>query len=519
MSAIVGLIAPDLEPESRQKTLSAMAALIRYRGNEAFSGWVCDDAPLALGIHALSTIDLTPDGVQPAILGSHKIVAVLDGYIANAPTLRRELEEKNIKLKGHGDAELLAACAAEYGLNRLLQKLEGAFAFALWDGNTGALHLVRDRMGIKPLYVYRFKHSTAFASDPVAFKALSAYKPALDTESVKEYLAHGLVTAPATVLKDVTCVAPGHRIMLNAADTGLKTPEAWWSPAAALEESALRDAVANDNASRIDQLYKTLASESARTDIHLAMLDISAAESRRLQSLVNVDAPTASQAPDAVTVQTAFDSIMQLGLPHSNPAALHIWARTNKDPCVLLAATESAAQSNQGTGMAMPRPLRRMATALLPRYFANADARDAYKNQHTLWDTGFIPDWSTPRIPMSENARTAYYNFCHAFIGRDVPMLDAIASAKGNELRLPWADRRLLEYALPAPIPPEGDIANWLRGPLRIRLQNAVRAHNILGLPDLPETVQKFLAGDNNSARKLWAYLTLAAWANAHRLL
>ena len=153
MSFLAGLVFRQIPttPDAVRRAGRALVDAGSSRGADDTGVWA--EGGVTLGSRALRTLDLTPDGAQPVKSADGRVAVILDGYVANAQNLRRELEEAGIRLHGHGDSELVAAGAAHLGLNRLLQKMEGAFALALWDADSKALHLVRDRMGIKPLYV------------------------------------------------------------------------------------------------------------------------------------------------------------------------------------------------------------------------------------------------------------------------------------------------------------------------------------------------------------------------------
>lgn len=525
MSAIMGLLAPSLNPEKRRTVLASMSVRMEKTGSEPFADWASNESPVIFGIHPHTTGDLTPDGRQPAI--NDKLVALLDGFIANAPILRRELEDKGIKLKGHGDAELLAKATATFGLNRLLQKLEGSFAFALWDGNANALHLVRDRMGIKPLYICQTNDYLAFASSPDAFAALPDYTATLDSAAISEYLARGFITAPRTIYAGVEILPAGHRLMRTLADKKKTEPESWWSCANALEEIALRDISPNDNKIMQDRLQATLAMEAARADLPFTILDTDAAQSIRLKTILERGlgrpyALTPIKQPDGIAIQKAFETITRLAYPCAHPSAIPLLNSTFDESGVVLAPTATVFWNHRGHAplpSLLPRPVRRMAAKWLPIELEQ-DAMDTHLQKHSLWTSKWLPDHTAPRMPMSEKDRAAYYDFCGPVTNRDIPLLDAVAKLKGQELRLPWADQRLLEWQIPAPLDLPVELSDWLRGPLRIRLQNAM-SKNIqekFGVEGGDTAMQKFFAGDNNHARKLWAYLTLAYWAAGKRL-
>ncbi|NBX66489.1 MAG: hypothetical protein EBQ96_05780 [Proteobacteria bacterium] len=544
MSALVGLLAADWPQTGRRKALSAMAGALKGRGAEPFSSWTLENEPVGLGIRELITRDLTPDGRQPALSMQKPIAVILDGIISNANVIRRDLEEEGIKPRGYGDAELLAEAVAKYGLNRLLQKLEGAFVFALWDGQTQALHLVRDRMGAKPLFVARLGNTTVFASSPDAFEALEHYQKNLNPDSVAEYLACGYWRGGTCLLKNVTSLPPGHRLMLKADDTVLPQPESWWNPASALEEIALRGTSANANPGRFDRLMDVLATEATAIDIPFYILSDASLESKNHEALLvrrsdkNIRI-LPWQMPDAAGIQTAFEALSALPMPTADPDACLLAHSLKAQPdiagSVLLAhSTHAALDDTEGktTGMAIPRPLRQAAAKLMPSRFAflAEDAIDLTQGAYGYWPgpenpaiQGFRPVFDRPRIPLSEKNCALFFGFEGPMRHARMPMLDAVSALYNLDLRSPLVDHRLLDYHIPAFHRSKADISGWLRGPLRIRMQKTLNnvffdLLHIENSEKILSTWQKFLGGDNTQAQALWAWLTLAAWVSARRL-
>lgn len=543
MSALAGMMAENLGADVRRTIVAAMVRATQGRGTEPFASWGIEDEPVTLGIRQLPTLDLTPDGRQPALSVQKPLAALLDGHIANAAQLRRDLEEAGIKLRGHGDAELLVESVAHVGLNRLLQKLEGAFAFALWDGEARTLHLVRDRMGAKPLYVTQWEGAFAFASDPAAFQVLKG-SSGLDESAVAEFLAFGYVPAPKTLRKGVVALPPAHRLMLRPSDTSMPAPEAWWSPLSAVEEIALRGKPANENDTRADRLMEMMAAQSSRLDAPFACLDDGSAGARTLKShLARTSERTLRtaeiKAPDAVAVQTAFEALASLPLPLANPDAVPLWLSMNAlrgNASVVIASCEWAERRGGTTAERpahLPRPLARAAARLMPQHFAHwaEEASGMLADRLGLWPnieklTGRTVEWpiERPRMPMTESDVAAFNAFAGPFRQAFLPMLDILAESMDMEARCPFADHRILEYHWPSPTTSKSDVGGWLRGPLRIRMQNTLdnSIFNLLHLKhsdSILVTWQKCLGGDNTKAHSLWGFLMLAEWAARHGLI
>lgn len=505
--------------------LEMVGAFPRGRDDRsAFTGGPCT---LAAWTHR--TLDFTPDGTQPFTAGAFTVA--LDGYVANAPALRRDLEEEGkVVFRGHGDAELIAQGAKTWGLNRLLQKLEGAFTFVLWDSDNAALHLVRDRLGARPLYVTLHDEIIAFASDYRAFRTLPGFTPVLDTQAMRAVLAHGHIPAPYSPWKGVFAVPPGHRLMIGAQDMALNPTEAWWSPASAIEESALR---AHGDTMRRDRLFAALSAEALRLDVSYALLDDLSPASSQLRS--NLDRASGKpytsfpvSLPDGIALQMAYDSLCQLPEPMTDPMA----------PSWYLSCKNAAKESPVcvvATGLEIPVPEdarhRRLRRALsyirflhpvLPgRYRAlTRSAESLYMESTRLWTLDAPqPDVIEPRGDISPDHRLAFWAFADGFRHGFMPAMDRIGHAAGVELRMPWADARLLDCGLPCPTGAGNpDMATWLRGPLRPRVSDQMNDANIqrLGLEDPAPYLnawQDFLNGNNAHTRPLWTLAVLLGWA------
>src|SRR5687768_8459384 len=151
MCGIAGLI--DLNPEAR---IGAMLKAIEHRGRDDEGVWtsgVVDDEGrrVCFGHRRLSIIDTSSAGHQPMLSPDGRLVVMLNGEIYNYRELRDELQSKGQVFRTQSDTEVLLAAWTQWG-EKCLDRLNGMFAFALWDNRERALYLVRDRVGIKPLY-------------------------------------------------------------------------------------------------------------------------------------------------------------------------------------------------------------------------------------------------------------------------------------------------------------------------------------------------------------------------------
>ena len=128
-----------------------MARLVESRGPDDAGEWAEPGAGIALGHRRLSIVDLSPRGRQPMVSASGALVIVYNGEIYNFRELRAELEAAGASFRGDSDTEVLLEACAAWGIERALGRCIGMFAVVLWDRTLRRLHLVRDRLGIKPL--------------------------------------------------------------------------------------------------------------------------------------------------------------------------------------------------------------------------------------------------------------------------------------------------------------------------------------------------------------------------------
>src|SRR5437588_1422734 len=195
MCGIAGVVTAN--PEDR---LHSMLRSLEHRGRDDEGVWTApaiDGVSACLGHRRLSIIDTSSAGHQPMISAEGRFVISLNGEIYNYRGLREQLRSKGHQFRTESDTEVLLAAWTEWGAE-CLPRLNGMFAFAVWDERERSLALVRDRVGIKPLYFAELNGAASqrqsgacgflFASEPKAILASGLIKPELNIEALHQFL-------------------------------------------------------------------------------------------------------------------------------------------------------------------------------------------------------------------------------------------------------------------------------------------------------------------------------------------
>jgi len=193
-----------------------MIEALLHRGPDAGNVWCDTQAGLALGHRRLSIIDLTPTGAQPMVSSCGRFVISFNGEVYNFGEIRPELEARGRKFRGNSDTEVIVEACAEWGVEITVKRLIGMFAMALWDRRNGVLYLVRDRLGIKPLYWGQFGDRLLFGSELKALRADPSWSPALDRDALALFFRLMYVPGPKTIYKGVNKLRPGTMLVVRA---------------------------------------------------------------------------------------------------------------------------------------------------------------------------------------------------------------------------------------------------------------------------------------------------------------
>src|SRR5438128_4777885 len=182
--------------------LGNSVASLRARGPDDSGVWVRPGGRVALGHTRLSILDLSPLGHQPMRSADGALTMVFNGEVYNFAVVRAELEALGHRFRSSGDSEVILAALQEWGV-AAVDKFIGMFALALWNERERRLILLRDRLGVKPLYYAWNGSQLWFGSELKALRAFRAWRADIDRDALGEYLQYGYVSAPRSIYRDV----------------------------------------------------------------------------------------------------------------------------------------------------------------------------------------------------------------------------------------------------------------------------------------------------------------------------
>ena len=212
-----------------QSILQRMVDSIEHRGPDDECMYKTDASTtpgLFLGFRRLALVDLTKTGAQPMVSGCGRYVIVYNGETYSNDELRPILNAKGINFRGHSDTEVILESVATFGVEEAIKQLNGMFAFAVYDNKEKTLHLVRDRVGVKPMYWMRHENGLAFASELKALMPLFTDRPSMNQKAVTAYLRYGYVPAPMSIYQDIFKLEPGTILTFH---NGTLTQKKYWS--------------------------------------------------------------------------------------------------------------------------------------------------------------------------------------------------------------------------------------------------------------------------------------------------
>lgn len=492
--------------------LRKMARALSHRGPDHGGFWTESDGRLALAHRRLAILDPLSRSDQP-MLGADGRALVFNGEIYNFRSVRDRLEREGSRFHSSGDTEVLLKALGSWGLNEVLQELDGQFAFAFWDPSLPRLLLLRDRIGIKPLFWTPVEEGLVFASELPALVQHPRVRRSIDSEAVARWLQLGYLAGEETLIKGVYSLAPGS--LLEATPGGIRIHQ-WYDPLTGLDDASVSDGI-NEAAEELEGLIRQSVRRRLVTDVPLGCF-----LSGGLDSALIVGAAVAEGAqPETLTIKfeggedespQAGVVAASLGLRHRIAVCsssdfdqdLGRWARQTGDPLadpsflptsmVAREARKTWKVALSGDGgdellsgyprlramprlspvLSLPRRLRSLPSGFFParrwatKLKAALDARgpiEAYQILQGLWPAREIegllqrsevpaawPEKITDRLEgIGPWTRWRALDILSFLPGRMLAKVDRACMAVGLEARVPLLDHRIVEFLLSLP--------------------------------------------------------------------
>jgi asparagine synthase (glutamine-hydrolysing) len=219
MCGIAGIYHYNREDQISKQLLTAMRETMTHRGPDGGDNWISEDGKVGLAHRRLSIIDLSTSAAQPMGNETKKIWITFNGEVYNHAKLRQELIHAGHQFQtNHSDTEVLIHGYEQWGLDELLRRIEGDFAFVIWDSQAERLILVRDRIGVKPLYFSIKNGRILFGSEIKAILADSTIERDIEPVAMEHYLSFLTTPAPFTMFKDIYKLPAGFCMQISKGD-------------------------------------------------------------------------------------------------------------------------------------------------------------------------------------------------------------------------------------------------------------------------------------------------------------
>jgi asparagine synthase (glutamine-hydrolysing) len=488
MCGIAGVFYRDKAVDT--ETLKQLAESIQHRGPDE-SG-IVDEGYCGLVHTRLSIVDLA-GGHQPLTSDNDQLLLVANGEIYNAPELRKELEKHGRQFKTHSDCEAILHAYAVYGKEVFLKHIEGMFAFALYDKRDGSLILARDRLGMKPLFIAELPDGIAFGSELKAILPLLPTK-SVNPDSLAQYLQNQFSAGRQTMLNGVERVLPGEYVEIRAGR--LINKKLFWS---VTDVERPQNISYEEAEAQFDELMETVMIQHMRADVPFGLFLSGGVDSSTLLALLSRyhDKPirtfsvgypgtdVRNELPVAERLAKMFNTEHTVLQPDAQ-ATLHrlpqvVWAaddlmRDNANlPTALLAEAagkelkvvfsgEGGDESFAGYGRYRTSPIELALKKMIYPGSGGFRSRGAFRGG---WDKKlfqgkllrhsraarqpFKDAWKNTPTSWDDLQRMQSVDIRTALADNLMVKADRMLMAHGVEGRLPFCDRRVVEFGLGLP--------------------------------------------------------------------
>ena len=559
---------------------------------------------VAFGFRRLKIIDLSPRARQPMINEDGTLTLVFNGEIYNYKALREELLHKGHVFRSDSDSETILHLYEEEG-EECVKRLRGMFAFCIYDKNKNELFGARDRFGIKPLFYTETSEFFALASEAKAFLELPGFSPQVNTAAIPHYLTYQYVPEPETMFAGVYKIPPAHSYTWRQ---GRLTLTRYWQVAFSPQERPFADFVAGTQQilresvklhTQADVPWGAFLSGGIDSTVIVGLLrELGPVSTFSVGYEDEAYSELSEAAESARYLETDHEEfvirpeefwhnlpklIWHFDEPVADPAAISLYfvARMARKKITVTLSGEGADEVFGGYGIYkepldlkratwLPRPalnaahtlwpgflpgknfLRRAATPIEDRYFGNAlifteaEKRDLLKQKHYPPATAITAPFFKEAAGYDDVAKMQYIDLHTWMVGDILVKADKMTMANSLELRVPYLDHHVFEFAATVPlkykikdgltkyvlrqafadvVPPSAvnrpkrgfpvPTRVWLRGPLAKEVAD-VLADPALGQYFSRSQIRKLLAdhreGNADNSRKIWTLVIFALW-------
>jgi asparagine synthase (glutamine-hydrolysing) len=299
-----------------------MTSAIRHRGPDDAGSWSDRRIGLALGHRRLSVIDLSPEGHQPMASGEGRYIIIFNGEIYNFRELRAELEAYGARFRSQSDTEVMLAAIERQGIAGAVRQFAGMFAFALFDRLENRLHLVRDRLGEKPMYYGWSGEVLLFGSELKALREHPAWRGEIDRGALALFLRHGYIPAPYSIYRGIRKVLPGTVLTFQLGAPRSEPTEAVYWSAREVAESGVAAVQSGTETELLDELDRLLRQTIRREMI--ADVPLGAFLSGGVDSSLVVALMQAESSRPVRTFTIGFDEPEYNEAEYAKAVALHL---------------------------------------------------------------------------------------------------------------------------------------------------------------------------------------------------
>jgi asparagine synthase (glutamine-hydrolysing) len=309
MCGIAGAVGVNDQLISERATRAS--SLMSHRGPDDWGVYSVDGATLAF--RRLAIIDLSPAGHQPMLSRDGGAVLIFNGEIYNYRELRRELEP-HYPFVSQSDSEVLLNGYLAWGWEELLRRIDGMFAFAIWDTQKRRLHIARDRAGKKPLFYSETAGGLVFASTLNAILELHRSNPEIDPLAIDAYLTYQAIPAPLSVYKGIHQLPPAHGLIFELENRTILVERYWdvhYAPKLTLSEADLLQ--------HLDELVRRAVRQRLMSDVRLGAFLSGGVDSSLVVALMAEELREPVEAVVIGFADPAFDE-----RPHARKAAARL---------------------------------------------------------------------------------------------------------------------------------------------------------------------------------------------------